>query len=300
MWARVAPACARRRASQRGLFLANGAVNAVAQTSTIGPWYEETIKGIRVQSRVIQAVILRELRTRFGAYHLGYLWAVIVPLLFILVLTVVYAAIGRRSAHGAPMEVLLLSGMMIWLTFVDVHVQVSVAFQANKALLVYPMVTVFDIAIARTLLEFGTKAAVTVVLILLYFAIGIPANVDDPLGVVLGAVAICYLAIMYGHIIGCIVVVAPSMRFILNSGRRVLFFTSGALFMLSDVPDEWREYVLYNPLAHVIDMARGAWIAGYSAPYGDIGYVTESALGLTAAAAIAETLTRKKRSGARQ
>ncbi len=201
---------------------------------------EQAIKGFQVQGRVIQAILLRELRTRFGQYHLGYLWAVIVPLLFILVLTTVYAAIGRRAAHGAPMEVLLLSGMMAWLTFTDVQNHASRAFQSNRQLLVYPMVSVMDIVIARTLLEFGTKACVTIILILLYYLCGVSAGIDDPLGVIVGVVVMAYLAMMFGHIVGCIIVIAPSMLFVIASTRRLLFFTSGALFLLSDVPSEWR------------------------------------------------------------
>ncbi len=85
----------------------------------------ELLQGLAVQRRVIVAIILREVRTRFGQYHLGYLWAVIVPLLFIMTLAFVYAALGRRAAHGASVELLLLSGMMAWLTFTDAQNQAS-------------------------------------------------------------------------------------------------------------------------------------------------------------------------------
>ena len=91
---------------------------------------------------------------------LGYLWAVIVPLLFIMTLAFVYAALGRRAAHGASVELLLLSGMMAWLTFTDTQNQASRAYQTNRQLVVYPMVSVVDIVIARALLELGTKLAV--------------------------------------------------------------------------------------------------------------------------------------------
>lgn len=262
--------------------------------------FAEAIKGFEVQGRVVKAVILREMRTRFGAYSLGYLWAIIVPLLFILVLTAVYSAVGRNSAHGAPMEVLLLSGMMAWLTFSDTLSQIQSAFRANRPLLVYPMVTVFDIAMSRALLELLTKCAATIVLMVLYMSFGIPAAIDDPLGAIIAVVILCYLALVFGHAVACLAVILPSTTFIVGSLRRVMFFTSGALFLLSDVPAEWRSYLLYNPVAHAIDMMRGAWIAGYSGPYFDAYYVGQCAILLTAAAAIGEATTRRRRGGARQ
>lgn len=260
----------------------------------------EAVKGIEVQSRVIQAVILREMRTRFGAYSLGYLWAVFVPLLFVVTLTAIWSAVGRKAAFGAPIEVLLLSGMMAWLTFTDVQTHVSAAFRGNRPLLVYPMVTVFDVAIARTILELLTKLAAAGVLMLMYIAAGVPAAIDDYMGVITAFAILAYIGLMFGHAVSCIVVVAPSMQFIVNTTRRVLFFTSGALFLLSDIPAEWRQYLLYNPIAHAIDLSRGAWITGYDAPYFDAAYVFWWCAGLTTAAAIGEATTRKKRGGARR
>lgn len=261
---------------------------------------ETAIKGLATQQRVVVAVILRELRTRFGAYHLGYLWAVIVPLLYILVLTTLYSAIGRKSAHGVPIEALLLPGMMAWLTFLDVQAHASTAYQGNRQLLVYPMVTVMDIVVARTLLEFATKAVATATIMTLYLLWGVEAAIDDPLGVILGVAAVAYLGMTFGHVVGCLSVIAPSTRFVVTTLRRVLFFTSGALFLLSDIPEHWRAYILINPLAHVIDMVRGAWIESYAAPYGDPSYVAAAAVMLTAAAALAETQCRRKREGVDQ
>ncbi len=257
----------------------------------------ELLRGAATQARVVKALILREVRTRFGRYYLGYLWAVLFPLMFVLMLTVVFAFIGRRTAHGAPMEVLLLSGMMAWRAFIDTQVQVAGAYQSNRPLLVYPQVTVFDIVIARTVLEFSTKLWATVILGLLFFAVGVDIQLYDPLGIVLGMIMMSYFSMCFGHIVGCIMVEMPSVTFLVATTQRALFFTSGVLFLLSDLPAEWRKYVLYNPLAHIIDYGRGAWIEGYSAPYADMGYVFQWAIGMTVAAIIAEGAVRRRRAG---
>jgi capsular polysaccharide transport system permease protein len=257
----------------------------------------ELAHGIQVQRRVIVAIILREVRTRFGQYHLGYLWAVLVPLMFIGVLTMVHIALGRRAAYGVSIEMLMLTGMLVWLTFVETQTQTANAYRANRQLVVYPMVTVVDIVIARVILEFASKLRVMVVLMVIFWTAGYNVSMDDPLGVVLNLATICYMAACYGHIIGCIIVVMPSIQFIINSSRRVLFYTSGAIFLLSDVPDAWLPYILLNPIAHVIDFGRGAWLAAYHAPYGDMMYIVQWIIALTALAAIAEKIARRRRLG---
>ena len=260
--------------------------------------FAQAIQGLSVQQRVVKAVLLREVRTRFGNYYLGYLWAVIVPLLFVLTMTVLFGFIGRRAAHGAPMEVLLFSGLMAWLTFADTQTNVSRAYDTNRPLLAYPMVSVADIAIARTLLEFATKVCATIVLCFILMAAGVEIVPDDYLAIAFTMGTMAYMGAVYGHLVGCILVFAPSFNFVMTSTRRLLFFTSGVLFLLSDIPEEWRYYLLFNPIAHVLDMARGAWIVSYSAPYGDPYYVAAWAIGLTGAAAIGEVVVRRRRSGA--
>ncbi|MGZ0186865.1 MAG: ABC transporter permease [Alphaproteobacteria bacterium] len=262
--------------------------------------FDEAIHGFQVQCRVIRAILLREIRTRFGNYYLGYLWALIVPLLFVIALTVFFTVLGRSSRNGVPIELFIFTGLMAWLTFNDTQGHAARAFAGNRPLLVYPMVTVIDIVIARTLLEFGTKICATVILAALFFAVGVDVTVQDPLGIVLAMSAMAYLAACFGHIIGCILVIVPSANFIVTASRRLLFFTSGVFFLVTDLPETVREYILYNPLAHVINFARSAWIPGYPSDHSDPMYVLGWIIGLSALAAVSEKLVENRRSGAMQ
>ena len=54
------------------------------------------MRGVLPQLEVIQALILRETRTRFGDHQLGFLWAFIEPLLWILMFYGMYALMGRQ------------------------------------------------------------------------------------------------------------------------------------------------------------------------------------------------------------
>lgn len=263
------------------------------------PILSDMTEGLRVQGRVVSALVLRELRTRFGQHQLGYLWAVIMPLAIVVLLTTAHLAIGRRAAHGASLEVLLLSGMIAWLTFADARAYAATAYQGNRPLLVYPMVHVLDIVTARALLELATKFGVLAALITLYWAWGVDVAMEDPLAVIGIMTAMCLGGAALGHIGGCIQVFLPSFRFFMGVLHRVLFLTSGALFLLSDIPAHWREVLLLNPLAHLIDFMRGAWLLEYSPLYADFSYVAGWAAGLLAATALVETATRPRRAGAR-
>jgi len=55
-------------------------------------------EALQTQSRVIHALIIRETRTRFGDSKLGYGWALLEPILHILMLSLVFAVM----MHGQP------------------------------------------------------------------------------------------------------------------------------------------------------------------------------------------------------
>ena len=53
-----------------------------------------------VQGRVIFALMLREVRTRFGRTQVGYLWALLEPITYIATMTFVFDSVGRPPRAG--------------------------------------------------------------------------------------------------------------------------------------------------------------------------------------------------------
>ena len=49
-----------------------------------------TVRGLRIQARVIGALILRELHTRYGRENIGYLWVIGEPMLLATVITLIH------------------------------------------------------------------------------------------------------------------------------------------------------------------------------------------------------------------
>ena len=52
--------------------------------------------GFEVQKVTVEALFLREIRTRFGKFRLGYLWAILEPSAHLLILLGIYAPHDAR------------------------------------------------------------------------------------------------------------------------------------------------------------------------------------------------------------
>ncbi len=94
---------------------------------------------LRVQGRVIHALILREALGKYGKSKLGYLWALLEPVLQVLMLVLIFSALGRQSPVGGDLAVFFTTGIVPWLIYSSLSSRLSGALGANQALLAYPM-----------------------------------------------------------------------------------------------------------------------------------------------------------------
>ncbi len=226
------------------------------------------------QFDVVHALILRETRTRFGAHQLGYLWAIIEPALWIATLYTIFAVLDRRTPAGMPLISFLLTGLIPYQLFISTVNRVGVAIGSNRALLFYPQVRPLELVVARATLEFATSIAVFSLFILGdSLAMQQWPRIEDPLMVVLGFALAMGFGLGLGLIFCALSVVSKLAERIRSPMMRPLFWCSGIFFTANDLPSEARDYLLYNPLLHAVELIRDGWFISYQARHADIGYV---------------------------
>ena len=108
--------------------------------------------GLRVQIRVIKALILREMITRFGRHNIGFLWMFIEPMMFSIGITVLWAWTGGHTRGAIPVAGFALTGYSSIVGWRNNVGRTSGSLKANKALLYHRVVTIFDIAFSRSFL----------------------------------------------------------------------------------------------------------------------------------------------------
>ena len=108
---------------------------------------------LAITARVVTALLLRETRVRFGRSQIGYLWAVLEPLGGVLIIASVFHVIGRIPDVGRSLYLFLALGMLGYSIQRRLAVQLGSAFEANQALLTFPIVKRVDVLLARGILQ---------------------------------------------------------------------------------------------------------------------------------------------------
>ena len=236
-------------------------------------------EALSTQFRVITALILRETKTRYGEHKLGFLWALLEPLIMVGIFVGIFSAIRTDDPGGMPLVQFMLTGIVPFTLFRDTFGQMQGAINQNKQLFAFPQVTTFDVIIARAILEILLLSGVFMLLLVGIHLAGWPINIERPLGVLAACALLGMLGIGVGFIFASLSPIWPSMKQVSSAVLgRPLFISSGLFFIADTIPSPVREYALYNPIMHMLELLRSAFFYEFESAHGDWGYATTWAI----------------------
>ncbi|AUU92845.1 ABC transporter permease [Phytobacter diazotrophicus] len=234
--------------------------------------------GLEVQQATVKALFLREIKTRFGKYRLGYFWAVLEPAAHLLVLMVIFGFIMHRTMPDISFPVFLLNGIIPYFIFTNITNRSIGAIEANLGLFNYRPVKPIDTIIARASLETLIYAAVYLILMAIVWVLGEEYSVTNILILVFS----WFLLIIFSCGLGLVFMVLgktfPELAKFLPIVLKPLYFISCIMFPIHSVPKEYWHYLLWNPIVHAIELSRESVVAGYLTDGVSLGYLALSAI----------------------
>jgi ABC-type polysaccharide/polyol phosphate export permease/Flp pilus assembly protein TadD len=230
---------------------------------------------LQTQWRVIHALIIRETRTRFGDSSLGYGWALLEPILHILVLSLVFAVLMRgRPPIGTQFFIFYYTGIIPYHIFVHTSSSMTYAVTANGSLLQLPVVGAFDVILARGLLELVTDILVAVILLAGFGAVGLGSLPHNFAGVSGAVATVWLLGCGFGFVNAVVNAFFKSWDKIWAQLTRVLYFCSGIFYVPGMMPDWIRDTLAWNPVLQAVDWFRAGFFADYVPHWLDRSYLT--------------------------
>lgn len=222
---------------------------------------------------IIMALILREMATTYGRSPGGYIWAVLEPVAGIALLTFVFTLAFSAPPLGQSFPMFYATGFLIYAAYLNLSNKLTVAIRFSKPLLFYPAVRFTDPLMARFVLNALTECVVAAVVltgIVLIFALE-PTFDYLTLTIALGLTLLLGLAV--GTLNCALVSLFPVWERVWAIANRPLFIVSTIFFVFESVPQPYRDLLWFNPLVHVVGLARRAVYPAYDASYVSIPFV---------------------------
>lgn len=231
------------------------------------------IDALKVQKRVVWALMLRETKTLFGKHKLGYLWALINAAFQVSVFWVIREVGGFYPPHGMSTPVFLLAGFIPFYIFSNAVSSGLAAIGGNRALLVYPQVYPLDIIIARTTLQGAMQTVVFVLLLLVAALMGNHVAFADLSAIFVAFSAVFLLGFGCGGLCSGLNLIWMTTGQIVPMVIRALFFTSGLFFAIVELPSQAQKILFFNPLCHAVVKTRSAFVEGYGHQFVSMPYL---------------------------
>jgi capsular polysaccharide transport system permease protein len=252
-------------------------------------------RGIFIQLQVVNALVLRETRTRFGAQQLGYLWAILEPLMWVGTFWAAYTIAHRRVPHGLEPVPFLVTGIVTFELVTKIASRVGEAVNGNKTLLFYPQVQPIDLVWARAALESATLSAVFIIImgLVALFEQRIPV-IDDLLATMFGIFLAAALGTSFGLLLCMLGVLSNAVERLRGPLMRPLFWTSGIFYTIDDVPEGAREWLALNPILHAVELVRDGWFVEYTSPTASPGYIVSFILLFMSVGLLLERIVRRR------
>lgn len=218
----------------------------------------------QIQKAVVFALILRELKTRFGNRMVGLFWVLFEPMANIGLMLALRIIVRQRTA-GVMIDVAvyLMVAMIPFFTFRNIWFRMMNAIDGNAGLFGYRQVKPADAMVARAIMEIVLYAMIFVAFMLIFAWMDYQWLPDKPLEYL--GVVLTFIVWGVGLGLGSAVAVKkiPAISTFLQLTSFPLYITSGVLIPITTFPPLAIQILLWNPLLHLVELARWAFFPTY-------------------------------------
>jgi len=224
---------------------------------------KRTITRADVYVQVLSALMLRDMRTRFGGSMWGYVAQVLWPVAHVVIITSIMALRGIPNPLGDSTLIFVASGAVPVLASQYIAREMMKGTMMNRPLTYYPQVKMFDVIVSRAIVEIiGSFMGVCIVASFL-----VACGVDPIPAQIMPALSAYLLALFHGIALGMInvsiVAFFPGWQIGFILVQILLYLSSGIMFVPSYLPDQIYSLLKYLPLVNIVEASRLGYYPGF-------------------------------------
>ena len=222
-------------------------------------WAALDFKALWQYRELFYFLMWRDVKVRYKQTLFGILWAILQPLVTMLIFTYFFGKLARVPAEGVPYPVFFYAGLVIWGFFSN-----SVMMAANSPLgntnlitkVYFPRLIIPGATVGAGLLDFAIAAALLVGMLLFY---RFPLTAADLLLLPL-VVLITLLAFAVGVLLAALNVRYRDVRYTIPFLIQLWFYVTPIAYPAGLITGPWRVALALNPLTGIVEGCRWALI----------------------------------------
>ncbi len=249
--------------------------NAVARENSVtiikprSGWSMEDLKELIEYRDLFLFLVWRDVKVIYAQTILGFAWAILNPLLQILIFTIIFGTIAQLPSEGLPYIVFSSLGIIPWTYMSQSMTQSSQSLVSGQAMLgkIYFPRIIFPLSgVCSKLVDFSISLII-ILGVLLYFGITPTWNL---LFLPLFFVFMVMLPMGIGLWLSSLAIRFRDVRFGMQFGIGMLMYSAPIVYSASTLEQSWRFIYSLNPIVGIIEGYRACFL-GTPIPWEYIG-----------------------------
>lgn len=230
------------------------------------------LRSWRIEWRVIWALVLREILTRYGRHNIGFLWLFVEPMTFTLGVTTLWSV--TKAVHGAnlPIVAFAVTGYSSVLLWRNMPARCIGSLLPNLSLLYHRNVRPIDVYLSRLTLEAAGATMSFCFLTVFFHFIGWLELPEDVLVVAAAWCLIAWFGMSLGILLGALSEFSETVEKIWHPVSYLMFPLSGAAFLVDALPVQAQQLILYLPMVDGVEYLRHGYFGSQVVTHYDLGY----------------------------
>lgn len=210
-------------------------------------------------------LVWRDIKVRYKQTMLGVIWAIIQPLMTMVVFSIFFGKLGKMSSDGLPYPIFSFAALVPWTLFSNGLSQAANSLVGSSALLkkvYFPRLIIPISTILAGIVDF-TIAFVILLLLMLFYGIVPTINILWlPIFVVLTLTASLSVSLW----LSALNVKYRDVKYVIPFLTQIWLFATPIAYSSSIVPESWRAIYGINPMVGVVEGFRWALLGTNTAP----------------------------------
>ena len=222
-------------------------------------------------------IAVRDITIRYRQTALGGVWAVLQPIGFMVVFSLIFGNVAGISSDGLPYPLFSLAALVPWVFFSNALLLGSESLVSNAALvskIYFPRIFMPAGIVVAGFVDLGISIVILMAIVLIWGFVPSLAILTLPLLIAIAAMT----ALGVGAALSAINVRYRDVKYVVPFSIQLWLFVTPIVYASSSINEPWRTLTAINPMVGVVEGFRWATLGTGNAPWDLIGISAAAAV----------------------
>jgi len=222
-------------------------------------WRSLNFRELWAYRELLWVLTERDIKVRYKQTVLGAGWAIVRPLLTMILFTVIFGRFAKMPSDGFPYPIFVYAALLPWTFFATAVSTGSLSLVGSAPMLskvYFPRLIVPLSSIGSWLVDFAIATMILLGL-MLYYDVSWSWNL---LAAPLLVLAVMFAALGVGTLLSALTVAYRDFRYVIPFLLQFWMFATPIVYPASIVPERWQWVLHLNPMAGLVEGFRSAFL----------------------------------------